>query len=180
MADRRRPDRAGGAEMKENDSLTRAERAVLRVLIDPTYHEATNAEKIQAAGVSEAQFYRIVRKPQFREQEKAAFFDLIQTRLGPIIEAAMKTASMEGRDGFNDRKMLLEMGGMYTPKSGLDLTSGGKPLKAYEDIDDGDRPAVPPALPAPTNAAAGAPQEPAAEGATTEAGEEGDGIDDGD
>nr|WP_294577194.1 hypothetical protein [uncultured Rhodopila sp.] len=130
----------------ENRRLTRVERAVLAVLVDPRFNQpnTTNAERIAAADVSERRFYEVMADPWFQDQQRRAFLDVIRTNIGPIVEAAVKTASAEGRDGHQDRKMLLEMGGMYIPKSAIDHTTGGLPMKAFADIDDGEPVALSP------------------------------------
>jgi hypothetical protein len=38
-----------------------------------------------------------------------------------VIQAAIETGSNTGRDGANDRRLLMEVSGVYTPKQQVDL-----------------------------------------------------------
>lgn len=104
-------------EIAENCSLTRAERALLAILTNPEYFKADDKAKYTAAGISESRYYQLMRKPEFKQALVDMFRDMLQGDIGPIIAAAKTTATTcLDRDGHQDRKMLLEMAGVYTPK----------------------------------------------------------------
>jgi hypothetical protein len=124
----------------ENRRLTRAEQNLLAVLVNPAFNQpdTTNEQRFNAAKISESRFYGIMTDPWFKEQHKNAVFQMIRSNVGSIINASVKTAQQEGRNGFMDRRMLMEMSGMYVPKQAFDHTTGGKPIKSFADISDGD------------------------------------------
>jgi hypothetical protein len=101
----------------QNRTLTRAEKAVLDILADPAYFKATNEEKVEASGVSRRRFYEILADPWVRDQQKQLCLDMIRSRVNDIVGAAV-TSAVEciGKEGHLDRKMLLEMSGLYEPK----------------------------------------------------------------
>lgn len=124
----------------QNRRLTRSEKALLAVLLDPAYFKALNTERARAAGISDRRFYQMMADPWFREREREAFYDLLRTRLGPIVQAAAETAAQPGRDGHFDRKMVLEMAGLYLPKQEQRLTGGdGGAIKVVLNIPEAER-----------------------------------------
>jgi hypothetical protein len=117
-----------GGDRSINRMLTRKERAVLRVICDPALCEATQAERAKQAQVSIRQYFSILADPWFREQHRVAINRHVQERVGRLIEAGYQTAATPGRDGFQDRRMLLEMTGHYVKREQIDHTSGGQPI----------------------------------------------------
>jgi hypothetical protein len=108
--------RAGGLPAKSLETLTRAERAVLEVLSDPTLYKATATERIEAAGVGRNRYYKILKDPRFIQLQKEAVHSVMRERIAPVIGAMLDTASQPGRDGHGDRELACEMAGLYTPK----------------------------------------------------------------
>lgn len=114
--------------------LTRSEQKLLAVLTDPKYFGANNAGKAEAAGISDRLLYQIVKRPHFKAAMKDFLTNYLTTQNGPILDAAVQTAKEKGRDGFNDRKMLLEMSGMYEPpKVRAELE-----VKKYDGLSDAE------------------------------------------
>lgn len=95
--------------------LTAVERKILVVLQNPKYFVATNEEKIKAAACSRGSFYTTIKDPWFEKQLYNAWKDYTKDLIGPILAAAVALALEPTRDGFQDRKMLLEMSGIYAP-----------------------------------------------------------------
>jgi len=95
--------------------FTNCERRVFETITNPQYYRLVNGRKIEAAEVSKRQYYRIMAKPWFREQIKAWFLSTIRNDIGPVVKAAIDTAKIRGKEGQLDRKMLLEMSGLYEP-----------------------------------------------------------------
>jgi hypothetical protein len=117
----------------DNRILTRVERNVLAVLINPAYFHALDAEKCKAAGASESRFYQVKGDPWFQAQLRDAFLSFVQESVGPIIAASIDTAATSGRDGHPDRKMLLEMAQLYTPNSKIEH-AGEVALRVLVDV----------------------------------------------
>jgi hypothetical protein len=112
----------------EQRSLTRKERAVLAIICDPSMADATNRERYAKAGLSERRYYEILADPWFNEQHRRMIQSVVKERVGRLIEAGYQTAATPGRDGFQDRRMLLEMTGHYVKREQIDHTSGGQPI----------------------------------------------------
>lgn len=94
-------------------TLTRAEKALLAVLLNPKYYKSMDKERWTAAGISRRRFYEIIADPWFREQQHQAFMDWLRRDLAPIMDAHIETARMPGKEGFFDRRMAFEMSGYY-------------------------------------------------------------------
>lgn len=106
----------GKLAVKENSRRNARERttaALLRVLMDPKYFLSTNAQRAEAAGVSEETLYLYLRDPDFREQHDRMLQDLLRKEIAAIFQAGISTAKQEGREGQADRKILYEMYGLY-------------------------------------------------------------------
>lgn len=104
---------------------TRTEEKVLAILVNPEHFRKTNAQKIALATCSCYQFYKIMRNPWFQKQVKDAALQLLHGQVMGVFDAAIETAKEVGRDGFNDRKMLLEMAGYYNPTATVTMQHTG-------------------------------------------------------
>ena len=105
-------------------ALTPSERKVLAIWSRPEYYGSTDVECIEAAQVSKDTYYRIKRDPELRARRDELLQRMLEDGLRPAFAAMTATAMMEGREGFQDRRLLMEMAGEYTPKQTLnaDLT----------------------------------------------------------
>jgi len=101
---------------------------------DPANLALFNKELIELAGISEAHFYRLMKNPSFTAKRRAILLDVVKSSIGLILKAAVDSAQIEGRDGQPDRKMLLEMAGLYLPAKHLALSAAGP------TIPEGDMP----------------------------------------
>lgn len=120
----------GRVDMDGNRILTRTQKKVLAVQIDPAYFKKSNREKIEAAGCSVFQFYKIMRDPTFNQLIHSMLFELVRGESGPILDAMVKSAKLIGREGFPDRRMALEMLNYYRPKQELQHTGpDGGPIQ---------------------------------------------------
>lgn len=129
---------ARGIEHQRKRTLTRAERSVIQVLSDPALYRETATERIAAAGVSRDRYYKIMKNPDFRQLQRDFVHDMIRERVAPVIGAALDTASVKGRDGHNDRDMVLQMAGLYTPKQQTDLHVTGEAIIAVAGVNIDD------------------------------------------
>jgi hypothetical protein len=113
----------GRVDALGNRILTTCQQKVLAVLIDPKYFKLTNRKKIKAAGCSVYQFYKIMRDPTFHEYVHRGLMEMLHGEAGPIMQTAIRSAQIEGRDGFPDRRMILEMLNFYKPKQQVDMNT---------------------------------------------------------
>ncbi len=101
---------------------------MLRVLHEPKNHDKTQRDKQKLARVSESTWHKIIRDPWFKQQEAELCRIYLQAELAPIMKASIDTARKPGRDGFADRRMLLETAEVYVPRSQVDHKHSGKLL----------------------------------------------------
>lgn len=120
-----------------NRSFTRKERAVLEAICNPALRDVTVSERAKAAGVSERRYFEIMKDPWFRRQHREYIQATVQERVASLVDASAQTAATPGRDGFNDRRMLLEITGHYVPRQQTDVTSGGQPIVGVIGVDPG-------------------------------------------
>ena len=110
----------------QNRTLSRKEKAVLRVITDRAYSESTNDEKIAAAGVSKSTFHRIMNDEWVVGVFRSQVASLVQSRVVRYVNAADISAAKPGRDGAIDRWKLLQMAGHYVERSQVDHNHSGK------------------------------------------------------
>jgi hypothetical protein len=116
------------ADDEQNRTFTRVERKVLEAITSPDLANATNEERYAHAGVGKTRFYAIMQDPWFRRKHREFIYNHVQARIAELVNASANTATTPGRDGFNDRKMLLEMTGHYVPRQQIDHTTAGQPI----------------------------------------------------
>lgn len=125
-----------GPRPKER-SLTRAERQVLTVILNPEYSKLPDTQRCAIAGVSRRRWVEIMGDPWFREQQQAAFAAWLERDLAPIWRAHMETAAAPGKDGFRDRELAFKMIGYYKEERRIEhkkapAEAGADPSKALE------------------------------------------------
>ncbi len=106
---------------EQNIALTRKQLAVLDVLMDPDNAQKSDTEMSDIAGVSRTTFYRVRMLPEVDAERRRLCKALIQSRVAPIIDRSIKVAMSEGRDGFQDRRLLLSMSGDYVERQQHDV-----------------------------------------------------------
>jgi hypothetical protein len=99
------------------EDLTKADVALLAAMADPDRFRATNEELWTAAGISRATFYRLTRDPGFAARRRQQLFDVLRSEVNDVVYATLLNAQLPGREGFADRKLLLEMTGVYQPSA---------------------------------------------------------------
>lgn len=106
---------------------TAAEKRLLAVMLDPENIGKNITEICQLADISRQAYYKIMKKPEFVAYQEKLCRDLVKQYLSPLIAATFKYALLP--QNHQDRKMLLEMGGLYTPKQQQVISGpGGVPL----------------------------------------------------
>lgn len=116
---------AGSEEV--NYSPTRAGRALYMAMADPESLRLTNIELARRAGISEKRFYDLMGNPMYRAWVNEQRQRTLNRYVDQILTASVKTAAKDGREGHQDRRMLLEMTGLYQPK-GVEGGGGNQPL----------------------------------------------------
>jgi predicted DNA-binding protein (UPF0251 family) len=113
-------------ELKQNVTLTRRQLRVLDVLVDPTTAGKTDDELAEMAGMSRTTFWRIKSEPAVEAERMKLCKALITSRVAPIIHKSIMVATSEGRDGFQDRRLLLAMSGDYQERKQHDVNVNGQ------------------------------------------------------
>jgi hypothetical protein len=108
------------AQTRTIDDLTPAERRILAVLCDPKMYDRTETDRIAAAGVSRSRYYELLRDPSLHAIQREILSQTIASNVAAVVDKSITQAVTTGRDGFQDRKLLLEMGRFYTPHSQID------------------------------------------------------------
>jgi hypothetical protein len=104
----RQPMQLAGAEERK---LTRLEGKILELLLKPeTRHEKKN-DLHKLAGCGRTRFYEILKDPWFEQQRRAGIQAIVKEQAAEFVAAAAETARTPGRDGFQDRRLLLSMSG---------------------------------------------------------------------
>ena len=110
--------------------LTKAGQRLVAVLLDPAYRTATNQQRARAARISEPHYYRLMRDEAVHEALRLKARELLAPYLAPILATAAETAIQAGRDGHQDRRMLLEMADWYGPRQRTEISGpGGSELR---------------------------------------------------
>lgn len=94
---------------------SKGELALLAVMADPGHFKSKPDELIKKSGISRAHFFRLKRDPEFQRKLRVAQLDSIKSGIAPALEAMIATASIAGREGNADRKLMFEMAGYYVP-----------------------------------------------------------------
>jgi len=97
------------------------EQAILAALIDPEYFGKTMEKKRQATAkhlstrkpVSKAIWMKTLKDEWFRNQVAEITIRGIAEHLPEVLSAALVMAKTPTREGFQDRRMILEMAGLY-------------------------------------------------------------------
>jgi len=86
---------------------------LLKVLINPENQDKSVTEICSIAGIGRQTYYRAMKDEIFQNALEKAHKDLLSISLLPITHQIVKRAKKES---FQDRKMVLEILGIYNPK----------------------------------------------------------------
>jgi hypothetical protein len=90
-----------------------SEEKLLQVRLDPENIGKNITDLCQTAGISRQTYYSAMQKPEFVELLNRLRIKALQDYIADVIDASYRTATTCGSRGFQDRKMLLEMAGLY-------------------------------------------------------------------
>jgi hypothetical protein len=122
-------------ELAQNRTLTRAERRILESICDVSQRDLQVDERCKRIGVSRTRYFQIMSDAWFRSQHREYIRRSVQERVSALVGASYDTAVTPGRDGFNDRRMLLEVTGHYVPRQQIDHTTAGQPIVGVVGVD---------------------------------------------
>jgi hypothetical protein len=110
-------------------NLTRSERALLEVLLNPENRMKSVANICKIAKIDRSTYYRAFQKPDFVEIYKQQAIDLVKQSVAPIINTFIREAQ---RGSFQHGKILLEMAGVYSEN--LKLSADVNVNNPYEGL----------------------------------------------
>ena len=111
---------------------TTAEKKLLEVLINPENAGKTVTDICNLANVSRRKYYEAMGKEEFSNLVDETTMDLVTAKAGSVLNAAYKYAMKE--KGFQDRKMILTIAGIYVDKAQTELSGGIKVSNPYEGL----------------------------------------------
>lgn len=123
--------------------FTETERAVFKAFMDPDLMKASNQDRlakclVRGRRINRATYYRIINDRWFVDQVQQAYTSAIGRNLGLIIAASLETACRPGREGYNDRQMLLKIAGILSDDGKgagkMDPNEGGMGLQEKREI----------------------------------------------
>ena len=98
---------------------TESEQKLLDVLINPEYRMKSIKELCIIAQISRITYYRAFEKPEFQTLYKSQSRALVDQSIAPVLNTFVREAL---RGSFQHGKVILEMAGLYSEKSILELT----------------------------------------------------------
>ena len=107
---------------------TPAELRLLEVMINPEFAGKTVTDKCKAAECTTPVYYAALKKPGFMALVRESAIDLVKDKLVDVVNATVKFAVSTAQN-HQDRRILLEMAGLYREKTDLNINPD-EPLKA--------------------------------------------------
>jgi len=89
------------------------EAAIVESLADPGQRRLTVRERCRRLGIHYSTWYRCLADPLFKARASKAYRDCCADELAPVLDALVQSAKEIGREGHQDRKLLLELLGEY-------------------------------------------------------------------
>lgn len=107
---------------------TAGEQKLLEALANPENYGKSVTALCKAAGVTRTVYYDAMKKPGFVRYYNQVMLDLLKSKVGDVLRATLKYA-IECPQNHQDRKMVCEMTGLYTPKQQQEISGpGGEPF----------------------------------------------------
>lgn len=94
-------------------SMSETERKLFDILIEPENIRLNKSELALKANISRPTLNKLLKKKEFMDEVNYEFSDFMFNNIFKIYQAMFISASSEGKDGFQDRKLLLEMLGKH-------------------------------------------------------------------
>jgi hypothetical protein len=117
------------AEQNRTDyQFTEAEQKLLDVLLNPDYRMKSIKEICAIAAIGRTTYYAAFKKPEFQALYKSQSRALVDQSIAPVLNTFVREAL---RGSFQHGKVILEMAGLYSEKSTVEVT--GELLLSAED-----------------------------------------------
>ena len=114
--------------------LTNAGEKLFQVLINPEYIGTNIDELCTIADVSRNTYYRLMKEPGFVSLVSDTSREMVMAKIGNVVNATYKYATEDSK-AHQDRKMLLQMAGIYTDRQEI---NGNMVVQIYDDIPEDD------------------------------------------
>lgn len=101
------------------------EMKLIEALSNPENRDLNISELCQLIGISRQAYYKMFKKPDFVKYYNDFQLELVKSNIGDVIKATLFFAMNEPKC-HQDRKMILEMGKVYTPKQEIEHAGGIK------------------------------------------------------
>jgi predicted DNA-binding protein YlxM (UPF0122 family) len=98
---------------------TANELKLIEALSNPENRELNISEVCELIGISRQAYYKMFKKPEFVKYYNDFQLELVKSSIGDIIKATL-FFGMTDPKCHQDRKMILEMGKVYTPKQDIE------------------------------------------------------------
>lgn len=98
---------------------TEAEKKLLEVLMSPEHRMKSITDICKVACCSRVLYYNAFKKPEFKALYKSMSRELVDQSIAPVLNTFVREAL---RGSFQHGKVILEMAGLYSEKSTLEVT----------------------------------------------------------
>lgn len=121
--------------MKEDKyGLTPIQKRMIVALNNPDLADLNITEFCLKANVNRKTYYRLLKDPQFVEIKNKIAIECLKGKIDKVINAAYKFGTTNSKCS-NDRKVLLNMAGLYSDKQEIDAkTDNIVTIKLGEDL----------------------------------------------
>lgn len=99
--------------------ITEKESILLEILLNPEYRTKSITDICRIANCTRSTYYDAMAKPDFKAMYEQKTKDLIKQSIGPVVNTFVREAL---RGSFQHGKVILEMAGLYSEKSTVELT----------------------------------------------------------
>jgi hypothetical protein len=103
------------AAMEAVEDLSVSEARLLEALANPELRGRPVRQIAEAAGISQATYFRAMARQEFREKATRVISSLVLEDLSPVVSVLVMSAQIPGKEGAADRRLLLELSGAYQP-----------------------------------------------------------------
>jgi len=105
--------------------VTHKEMKLIEALSNPENKDLNISETCELIGISRVAYYKMFKKPDFVKYYNQFQIELVKNQIGDVIKATVLFATTDSKC-HGDRKLLLEMGGIYTPKQDINHSGNVK------------------------------------------------------
>lgn len=103
------------------------------LLHNPMFSNMTISQRVEYLGCSVPSYYKSLKKPLLQEELKQALFLLVVGKSKSVIEACVNYAINEKKNS-KDRAILLQMLGLYKPKTDTEVTINQESKNMFEGL----------------------------------------------